>query len=321
MDRAAIEVDIMKKKQTKKFDITLISIIAVILVAYSIVMIALLAWGLLTSLKSNMDFSTLGNVLGWPDKHLSDNELKFNNYKVIWENFEFDKSVSFYSGDTLVRHFTKNNFIGILSNTLLYSIVGSMIQAFVPAVMGYLVVKYPGKVSSFIIAMMLFVMTMPIIGNSSTTLRLLRTLNLYDNFIGNFIQKFSFTGMYFFVFQAFFRSVSDSYAEAAEIDGASQLRVMFGIYIPLAWKMISTVVLILFVNCWNDYQTPLLYLPTHPTLAYAVYYLAYENNQVQMSTLPIKVSACMMLALPILVVFIFLKDKIMGNVSLGGVKE
>lgn len=311
----------MKKKQTKILDITLITIIAVVLIVYSLVMIFPLLWGLLTSFKSNMDFSTLGNVLWLPDKNFSANEIKFYNYQIIWENFKFDKSISYYAGNVLVRHATENNFLTIVWNTLLYSLVGSIIQAFVPAAMGYLVVKYPGKVSGVINAIMLFVLSMPIIGNTATTLRLLRDLNLFDSFIGNFIQKFSFTGMYFFVFQAFFHGISDSYAEAAEIDGASQIRIMFGIYMPLAWKMISTVVLILFVNCWNDYQTPLLYLPTHPTLAYAVYYLTYENNQVEMSTLPIKVSACMMLAVPLLIIFIALKDKIMGNVSLGGVKE
>ena len=183
------------------------------------------------------------------------------------------------------------------------------------------VVKYPGKVSSFINALMLFVLAFPIVGNSSTMVRLLRTMNLYDNFLGMFIMKFNFTGMYFFMFQAFFHDLSDSYAEAAEIDGASQMRVMFGIYIPLAWKMVMTIMLILFVVCWNDYQNPFLYLPTKPTLAYAVFYLAYENNQVQMASLPIKTAACMILALPIIVLFIFLKDKIMGNVTLGGVKE
>ena len=308
-------------KNRKIFDISVIVVIALILTAYAIVMILPLVWGFLTSLKSSMDFSTLGNVIGLPDKEFSVNELKFGNYQVIWENFKFDKAISFYMGEELVWHRSKNNFFGMCINTILYAGVGSMIQAFVPALMGYLVVKYPGKAASFINAMMLFVLTLPILGSASTMVRLMRTLNLYDNFIGNFIQKFNFTGMYFFVFQAFFKSVSDSYAEATEIDGASQLRVMFGIYVPLAWKMITTVVLILFVNCWNDYQTPLMYLPTKPTLAYGVYYLVYDNNQPHMATLPIKVSACMILALPILVIFLFLKEKLMGNISLGGVKE
>ena len=311
----------MAKKKKNKMDYAVITVIAAILIVYSAIMILILVWGFITSLKSNMDFSTMGNVLGFPNSDFSRNEILFSNYKTIWENFSFTKTISYYSGDTLIRHFSDNSFFSILLNTVLYAVVGSAIQAFVPAVMGYLVVKYPGKVSSFINALMLFVLAFPIVGNSSTMVRLLRTMNLYDNFLGMFIMKFNFTGMYFFMFQAFFHDLSDSYAEAAEIDGASQMRVMFGIYIPLAWKMVMTIMLILFVVCWNDYQNPFLYLPTKPTLAYAVFYLAYENNQVQMASLPIKTAACMILALPIIVLFIFLKDKIMGNVTLGGVKE
>lgn len=311
----------MTKKKKSRLDYAVITVIAAILIIYSAIMILMLVWGFITSLKSNMDFSTMGNVLGLPNKDFSKNEILFGNYKTIWENFSFTKTISYYSGDTLIRHFSDNSFFSILLNTVLYAVVGSAIQAFVPAVMGYLVVKYPGKVSSFINALMLFVLAFPIVGNSSTMVRLLRTMNLYDNFVGMFIMKFNFTGMYFFMFQAFFHDLSDSYAEAAEIDGASQMRVMFGIYIPLAWKMVATITLILFVRCWNDYQNPFLYMPTKPTLAYAVFYLAYENNQVQMASLPIKTAACMILALPIIVLFIFLKDKIMGNVTLGGVKE
>ena len=311
----------MAKKKKNKMDYAVITVIAAILIVYSAIMILILVWGFITSLKSNMDFSTMGNVLGFPNSDFSRNEILFSNYKTIWDNFSFIKNISYYSGDTLIRHFSDNSFFSILLNTVLYAVVGSAIQAFVPAVMGYLVVKYPGKVSSFINALMLFVLAFPIVGNSSTMVRLLRTMNLYDNFLGMFIMKFNFTGMYFFMFQAFFHDLSDSYAEAAEIDGASQMRVMFGIYIPLAWKMVMTIMLILFVVCWNDYQNPFLYLPTKPTLAYAVFYLAYENNQVQMASLPIKTAACMILALPIIVLFIFLKDKIMGNVTLGGVKE
>ena len=311
----------MTKKKKSGLDYAVITVIAAILIIYSAIMILMLVWGFITSLKSNMDFSTMGNVLGVPNSDFSRNEILFSNYKTIWENFSFTKTISYYSGDTLIRHFSDNSFFSILLNTVLYAVVGSAIQAFVPAVMGYLVVKYPGKVSSFINALMLFVLAFPIVGNSSTMVRLLRTMNLYDNFLGMFIMKFNFTGMYFFMFQAFFHDLSDSYAEAAEIDGASQMRVMFGIYIPLAWKMVATITLILFVRCWNDYQNPFLYLPTKPTLAYAVFYLAYENNQVQMASLPIKTAACMILALPIIVLFIFLKDKIMGNVTLGGVKE
>lgn len=128
--------------------------------------------------------------------------------------------------------------------------------------------------------------------------------------------------MYFFVYYAFFGGLSNTYREAAELDGASEMTILLRIYFPLAMKMIATVFLIQFVALWNDYQTPLLYLPTHPTLSYGVYLVAIDPpSGIKLSDVPHSVSACMMLALPILIVFVIFKDKIMGNISLGGIKE
>ena len=100
---------------------------------------------------------------------------------------------------------------------------------------------------------------------------------------------------------------------------------MFKIYFPLAIKMIMTVFLIMFVSLWNDYQNPLIFLPTQPTLATAVYYMTNLANGTKESKIfaeaPAKMAASMVLALPILILFILTKNKLMGDISLGGIKE
>ena len=126
--------------------------------------------------------------------------------------------------------------------------------------------------------------------------------------------------MYFFVYHAFFKGVPDAFREAAEIDGASDFTIMVRIFFPLAVKIILTVFLIQFVALWNDYQTPLLYLPTHPTLAYGVFYLSYFQLHEWYHT-PIRMAGCIMLVIPILIIFIAFKNKLMGDISLGGIKE
>ena len=127
--------------------------------------------------------------------------------------------------------------------------------------------------------------------------------------------------MYFFVYLAYFKGTSEVYREAAQLDGASQMRVMTMIYFPLAVKIISTVFLIQFVALWNDYQTPLLYLPTHPTLAYGVYYVSYEAFVPAFYHTPVRISGLMLLAVPLIIIFAVFKDKLMGDISLGGIKE
>jgi len=63
-----------------------------------------------------------------------------------------------------------------------------------------------------------------------------------------------------------------------------------------------------------------LYMPTYPTLAYGVWFLTFGSNQ-SLTKLPYRVAGAMTLALPILILFIFLKDKLMGNITMGGLKQ
>ena len=298
-----------------------IILLGTIILLYAISVILPLVWGLITSLKSNMDFQYQNNKLWFPNAEFSAAEIKLANYSLILNNFTFSETVMFYSGSTLVTHKAQATLPLLILNTFLYAGVGCLILAVVPAVCAYACTKYKFKFNKVIFMLNLVVMTLPIVGSYATSLTLLRNLGLYDNFYGNYIQKFSFTGMYFLVFGAFYETFPDAYLEAAEIDGASHYRVLFNIVIPLSAKMLGTVALIQFVSLWNDYQTPLMYLPTHPTLAYGVYYMAFKNTNGVLSKTPIKIASCMILAVPILILFIVFKDKLMGNISVGGIKE
>ena len=80
----------------------------------------------------------------------------------------------------------------------------------------------------------------------------------------------------------------------------------------------ATVFLIKFIEFWNDYSTPLLYLPTHPTLAYGVQDMSTNGD---INKVLERIASCMVLALPITILFIVFRNKIMGNVTMGGVKE
>ena len=82
----------------------------------------------------------------------------------------------------------------------------------------------------------------------------------------------------------------------------------------------NTIMLIKFIEFWNDYQTPVLFMPTHPTLAYGVFTMSHSTDQ-KLSNDPARLASCMILAIPLLILFIAFRNKILGNVSMGGVKE
>ena len=323
-----------KKRISMKKSVDKAIVIAVcgLLILYTISMLIPLIWGLIMSLKPEDEVTYAMRSLeehwqilfGATDSRFDQDRSVLGNYlRVIKVLQPIQTSDSYFAGlklDRLVNVTEVDYFGEILLNTVLYTIGGAFIMALVPCIIGYMCAKYPYKFSSILVAVALFAMIMPSVGTYPVELILLRRLGIYNSIWGNWIQTFSFTGSYFFVYIAFFSGVDQTYTEAAEIDGASQLRVLIQIIIPLASKMIATVFLIQFIHRWNDYQAPLLYLPTHPTLSYALFMRIGVVSSDAINDLPGKCAGCLMLALPIIVLFIAFRDKIMGNVSMGGLK-
>ena len=303
------------------------TVIFFVLALYAISLITLLVWAF---------FSSLRYVDNYYENPFSLPELKgiFDNYIAIFRKFKIssiDHPVIYYNyvtgEDVFVEY--ECGFFDMLINSLIYAGVGALIQAIVPAVVAYLLCKYKFKFSKFLYGVALLTYIIPIVGNYPSVIETLKRIGLFNSFLGNFIQKFNFSGMYFFIFFAFFEGVSDSYIEAAELDGANQLQILTRVILPQAKTLIFTVVVIVFVQLWNDYQTPLLYLPSHPTIAYGVHemlntkdvYEAASGHNIMLREITPRLASCMALAVPTLLMFIFLKEKLMSNLSMGGLKE
>ncbi len=319
----------MKKEKSIANRIFWISL-CVLLSIYALSIIFTLLWGFGASLKNEdellfnsagwLSFPTLDSSVSWNSRNTF---FKLANYQQIIVNYpkvEENCTADFVAGNgERITRTAKGGFAMVMVNTAVYTVLGAILHTVIPAVVAYVVAKYSNAVGKIITGAALFAMTTPIIGSQASMLTMLRNLGVYDTFWGYLLQKASFTGMYFFVFLAFYESVPDSFAEAAEIDGASQFSVLLKIIIPLSVKMLSTVFLIQFIHFWNDYQTAYIYMPSHPTLAYAVWWLTSSNATGGDKF--VRVAASMSLALPILIAFVCFKDKLMGNVSMGGLKQ
>lgn len=323
------------KKDKKKYTFNLFSIITlVILCIYTICFLAPLFWGLNVSFMSNYQFSTVHDVIGFPKLEywrweidlikLGIDQNFFANYRVLFKYLDFQNRTSFIAGIFFPRevvHTSSTNFWGCIVNTLLYAGGGALVFSFCSMLVGYLVAKYNFKFSEILYSFVLITMIIPIGASTVANIELRRQLGIYDTWIGHYINMFGFESMYFLIFYAFFKDLSNTYNEAAEIDGASQFMAMFRICMPLAAKMFSTVILIQFVVYWNDYTTPMYYMPTKPTLGYALYNLMYVKTGGSLTSAPRKIAGMMVMSLPMLTLFILLKNKLMGNISIGGIKE
>lgn len=278
-------------------------VMAVILGLYCLVLAIWLVWALLTSFKNPNDF--LGNKYGLP------NPWYFDNFAYVIYEYKVEKLIDGVS--------TVISTGDMILNSILYSVGSAFVATLVPCITAYLCARYKYKFSKIIYSVVLVCMVIPIVGSQASELQIVIKMGIYDHMFGMWILKSGFLGLYFLVFHEVFLSIPNAYGEAAEIDGASDFCIMTKISLPLAKNTFFTVLLIMFVTYWNDFQTPMLYLPTHPTISEALYWIKSSSFN-YFAKMPVKMAAPMMFLIPVLVIFLCFHKRLLGNLTVGGVK-
>jgi len=116
-----------------------------------------------------------------------------------------------------------------------------------------------------------------------------------------------------FLFKVFFENAPLSLLEAAVIDGASPLQVFLRIFVPLARGAIVTLLIIAFMNNWNDLLRPVLYITSRELMTST---LALTQFQSQYSTeWNLLITGAVVSTTPLLVMYGFLQGYIIEGVS------
>lgn len=278
-------------------------ILYVVVAVYCLSMVYVLLFGLINSLKDATDFEWL-NPFGFPHKEFG---WKFDNYSKVLK--EFKVSSMSMGGEEV-------GFMGMFVNSLLYAVFMSLLSMATQIMVAYAIAKYDFRLKPLLYGVAVIVMLLPIIGSLASEVQMADTFNFRNNLLGICLMKCKYAGLYFLVFYATFRSVSWTYAEAAQIDGAGHLKIFIEIMLPLIKSTVFAVFILLFIEFWNDYYTPMIFLPQSPTMSYGLFVFQTDNRASQ----PIQLAACLLTCLPILVLFVVFKNKIMGNVTMGGLK-
>ena len=296
----------LNKPRKNKFGAMQIILLSV-LCFYTAILALLLVWAISFSLKGSMEADLI---------------VKVNDFKVRLGLSGFTKKPTlenYIYAFSELKISVKAVEYGILDmywNSILYSVGTAFTTTLVPCITAYLCAKFKYAFSKIMSTIVVVVMIIPIVGADASAIRVARLLNLYDSIPGMWVMGATFTGMYFLVFESIFNALPNDYAEAAEIDGASNWVILFNIILPLVKNTFATVFLINFINLWNNYATPMIYLRSHPTIAYGVYHTAYFVTQAPF----VKISIAMLVFIPMLIIFAIFNGKLMGNLTMGGLK-
>lgn len=295
-------------------------IMLVVLTVYVAMLLFMLLWAVMQIFKHPMDFNK--NPIWFPSKKGDMRGFTTVNFRAL-----ISYSETAWMGSDANR--TNVGFVEIFLNSLSYSVGGSFVNAAVMCLMAYLTARYKYFYSRIIYGIVVVVMVIPVVGAQASEIEVLNMLGLWNTRFGFLVLKAGFVGMYFLVFYESFKGIPETYSEAAMIDGASDWYIMTNIYFPLIANVFMTIMLITFIQYWNDYQMAMLYMPDYPTLAYFLFKVQSASHKINVKGVdykigldrpPIKMTATMVLMTPILIIFIALHERLMGNLSIGGIK-
>ena len=218
----------------------------------------------------------------------------------------------------------KIGVLDMLVNSVIFSVGGALLATLACCVTAYAVSRFNNWMSKVIYSIVIVCMALPIVGSLPSELQVLISLGLYNRRIGLVFLASSFLGMHFLIFHASFKAIPKDFAEAAKIDGAGEWRIFLTIMFPLVRLAFFTIFLLKFMMLWNNYETPLVHTPSYPVLAYGVFRVYHGDgvvtSSIKANTMPHKIAAGMIVLLPVLILFLFTHKRLIGNVSMGGVK-
>lgn len=273
------------------------------LLLYTVSLLVPVVWAIITSLKKRLDF--INNPFGLPK------EWEFANYSNAFKLLYVTVTDSLGTKDVYLSR--------LFFNSVVYAVGCGFMHTLAPCLVAYAAAKYKFKFSGFIYGFVIVSMLLPSVGTLASEITIVKGLNLYDSFLGMFVMRFSFLGANFLIFYAAFKSISWEYAEAGLMDGASHFKIFTRVMMPLVKTTFGAIFLLSFITYWNEYTTPMIFLPSNPTVAYGLYRFRFSSRS-EITSVTMQMTACLLVSFPIFVVFVIFKNKIMGNLTMGGLK-
>ncbi len=274
------------KKEKRNLVIT-----EIIMIVLAVIWFIPIYYLIVTTLKNPQE-ATL-NPLGLPSK------LQLQNYVEAWKNMQFPRAFA-------------NTLIITVSAVCLIVVLGSMAA--------YALARTRSRASNWLFLLFLSGLIVPFQMNIVSLYKIVKNLHLMNSLLAVILVDAAInTPQAIFLFKEFIETtVPKELEEAAAIDGCSVFRKFFMIVLPLLKPVISTVVIVVTLNVWNEFMTPLLFLQSREK---DVILQEVTRNIGQFSTDWTALFPMLMLGVaPLMIFYIFMQKYIIAGVSAGAVK-
>ena len=267
-------------------------IIYVLLSVWALIVLFPFYWMLLTSVKSYSSY----------------------NAEHIPRLFILDPTFENYT-----EAFTRVNLGQYFLNTIIFTVLTTaiMLVVIVPAAFAFARLNFRGKnlVFTLFLALMMIPNELVVITNFTT----ITNLGLRNSFAGLILPSVT-SVFYIYLLKENFSQIPDELYLAAKVDGTSDLKYMFRVMLPICKPTIITVTILKVIECWNSYVWPRLITDNE------AYYLVsngiqeIRENGFGRENIPAMMAAVVVISVPLIVLFLIFRKKIMEGVARGGTK-
>ena len=265
-------------------------IIYILLALLVIITILPFVWMLSASIKSDREVFQMNPFVLIPENPHWDNYLK------IW---------------------TKIPFATFIKNTVVLTIVVTLLQLFTSSFAAYAFAKLEFKGKKQLFLAYISTIAMPWQVYMVPQFLMMRKMGLNDTLLAMVVlQAFSAFGV--FLMRRFYMGIPDSLCEAARIDGMSEFKIYTNIMLPLSKPALATLTIFTFVATWNDYLGPTIYLKTEAKKTIQIGLQRFIGQY--SSEYGLIMAGSVISLIPVLIVFLALQKYFVEGIATSGVK-
>ena len=208
---------------------------------------------------------------------------------------------------------------GYFTNTIIFTVVttGLMLFVTVLAAFAFARLNFRGKdlVFTLFLALMMIPMELVVITNYVTV----TNMDLRNTFAGLILPSVT-SVFYIYLLRENFAQIPNELYYAAKVDGTSDLKYLLKVMIPICKPTIITITILKVIECWNSYVWPRLVTDEQAYFLVSNGIQEIRENGFGRENIPAMMAAVVVISVPLIVIFLIFRKKIMAGVSRGGMK-
>ena len=208
---------------------------------------------------------------------------------------------------------------GYLLNTLIFAAVTTAVMVVVSTLAAYAFARLRFRGKNLLFGLFLSMMMIPTELVVITNFVTITNWDLRNSFAGLILPSIT-SVFYIYLLKENFEQVPDELYRAAKVDGTSDLKYLCKVLIPICRPTLITIIILKIIECWNSYVWPRL-ITDDPN-----YYLVsngiqeIRENGFGRENIPAMMAAVVVISVPLIVLFLIFRKKIMAGVARGGTK-